>query len=147
MLFCMCSVLLPLSTIHQNEFLCVLSVWENLIAGPGISLHTFFVNKKDYVKVWFLWMQQESNKKGKCLLLRPVFYNIYYSKTVWDSFQVILEVLFWLSTAFCCFFSCLCCFSYTQTRWCIRFLTPPLLAELQDLFMVHSLSPVTYCHT
>lgn len=73
----------PFQPVHQNEFICVPSVWENLIVGPGISLHTFLVNKKDYVKVWFLWMQQESNKKGKCLLPPiPVFYNTYYWKTL-----------------------------------------------------------------
>lgn len=49
---CVHSILQLLSTklVHQNEFLC-LSEWENSIVTPDVYLYTFFVNKKNYVRV------------------------------------------------------------------------------------------------
>lgn len=73
---CVHSILQFLSTklVHQNEgFFCFLSEWENSIITPDIYLYTFFVNKKNYVNVWHLWMQQESNKKGNICSLVHCF--------------------------------------------------------------------------
>lgn len=47
--------------------------WENLIAGSHICFYTIFVNKKDYVKVWSLRKQQESNRRESVYFLFQYF--------------------------------------------------------------------------